>query len=93
MRTWLPQAESNRTAVVPIIAPTGAHPGPQRCGAGRQLLGLYAGDHALARGGAGRDPSTPCPRWWTSRRAIAAGFKRLMEKSRNFRIPAHPHPP
>ena len=46
-RSWT-QAENNRIAVVPIVAQPRPDRRPQRRRAGQQLLGLHAGDHALA---------------------------------------------
>jgi hypothetical protein len=52
--------------------PTGGRSGPPRRGAGHQLLGLHAGDHAVAGDRPRRPPSRRCGNWSRSRRATSA---------------------
>ncbi len=44
------KAEDNRISVVPVVPNRGTDHGPQRRGAGAQLLGLHAGDQSAAGG-------------------------------------------
>jgi penicillin-binding protein 2 len=64
-------------------------PRPQRRGAGQQLLGLHAGDHAVQ----GREPRGDHPRWprWsTVQPRDRKRFKRL-RRSQELRVAADPH--
>jgi hypothetical protein len=67
------------------------HRRPQRRGAGAQLLGLHAGDHAVARARPGATIDE-LARWSTSRPRDRKRFRKLIEESK-LRLAADPHPP